>query len=189
MILPILAYGSPILKKRAEAITPDYPNLSRLIDDMYQTMYAAKGVGLAAPQVDVPIRLIVIDATVYSEEYPETLDFKKVLINPLIESETGEEWAFNEGCLSVPDIREDIWRKPCIHISYQDENFNTYNEDYSGMLARIIQHEYDHLEGKLFVEKVSNIRKMLLKRRLHDISTGSIKVDYKMKFPLRKKSR
>ncbi|MEI8203394.1 MAG: peptide deformylase [Bacteroidota bacterium] len=189
MILPIVAYGAAILKKRALEINPDYPNLKQLIADMFDTMYAAKGVGLAAPQVDASVRLLIIDATVYSDEFPETMDFKKVMINPEILDESGEEWAFNEGCLSVPEIREDIWRKPCLKIRYQDENFNTYTEEYSGMIARVIQHEYDHLEGKLFVERVSNIRKILLKRRLNDISTGNIKVDYKMKFPLRKKIR
>ncbi len=189
MILPIIAYGSPVLKKRAVEIKSDYPNLQQLIQDMFDTMYAAKGVGLAAPQVDASIRLLIIDATIYSDEFPETIDFKKVMINPEIIEETGDEWAFNEGCLSVPDIREDVWRKPCIKITYQDENFNTFTEVYKGMVARVVQHEYDHLEGKLFVEKVSNIRKILLKRKLTDITFGNIKVDYRMKFPLRKKSR
>ncbi len=189
MILPIVAYGSAILKKRALELDANYPNLKELLQNMFDTMYAAKGVGLAAPQVDVPVRILVIDASVYSDEFPETIDFKKVMINPLIVEESGDEWAFNEGCLSVPDIREDVFRKPCIKITYQDEHFNTFHEVHKGMIARIIQHEYDHLEGKLFVERISNIRKILLKRKLSDITNGNIKVEYKMKFPAQKKAR
>ena len=184
MILPVTAYGHPVLKKVAKDIEKEYPNLNKLIEDMFETMYSSKGVGLAAPQVDVSIRLIVIDATPYSEDHPETKNFKKVMINPHIISENGDDWIFNEGCLSIPDIREDVVRKSKIKIQYRDENFNQFEEDYDGILARIIQHEYDHLEGILFVERLTPLKKMLLKRKLSDISKGNIKVDYRMKFPL-----
>lgn len=183
MILPITAYGHPILKKVAQDIDKNYPDLDNIIKNMFETMYYSKGVGLAAPQVDLSIRLLVIDATPYSEDFPETKDFKKVMINAHIIEETGAEWAFNEGCLSVPDIREDILRKPKIRIQYCDENFNQFEKEFDGVAARIIQHEYDHLEGILFVERLAPLKKMLLKRRLTDITKGNIKVDYRMKFP------
>jgi len=189
MILPITAYGHPILRKVAKEIDKDYPNLGGLIADMFETMYATSGVGLAAPQVNLSIRLLVIDASPYSKEYPQAEGFKKVLINPEIINEEGEEWMFNEGCLSIPDIREDVQRKSHIHIQYYDENWQFFDEHYTHVMARIIQHEYDHLEGILFVDKVSNIRKVLLKRKLLDISRGNIDVDYKMMFPLKKKIR
>lgn len=189
MILPIVAYGHPTLRKVAEEIEPDYPELDKLIEDMFETMYASSGVGLAAPQVNKSIRLFIVDATPYAEDYPETTEFKKVFINPIILSEKGEEWSFNEGCLSVPQIREDIIRKPVITIEYQDRDFNLIEEQYSGVVARIIQHEYDHIEGTIFVDKVSPLRKVLLKRKLHDISTGNIDVDYKMIFPLKLKKK
>jgi peptide deformylase len=187
MVLPITAYGHPTLKRVAEDIEPEYPKLKQLIDDMFETMYATSGVGLAAPQVNLPIRLIVMDATAYAEEDPQAKDFKKVLINPEIIEETGEEWVFNEGCLSVPDIREDVSRKPKIRIQYYDENWKFHDETYDSVMGRIIQHEYDHLEGIMFVDRLSNIRKMLLKRKLMDISRGNIDVKYKMIFPLKKK--
>ena len=187
MVLPITAYGHPVLRKVAVEVDEDYPNLQQLIDDMFETMYATSGVGLAAPQVNLPIRLIVMDATAYAEEDPQAKDFKRVLINPEIIEEEGEEWVFNEGCLSVPDIREDVIRKPNIRIQYYDENWKFHDEKYNSVMGRIIQHEYDHLEGILFVDRVSNIRKMLLKRRLLDISKGNIDVKYKMIFPLKKK--
>ncbi len=189
MVLPITAYGHPTLRKVAREITRDYPDLQQLIKDMYETMYATHGVGLAAPQVNLSIRLMVMDATPYAEEDPAALNFKRVLINPKIVEESGEDWNFNEGCLSIPDIREDVMRKPRIRIQYYDEHWNYYDEVYEGVMGRIIQHEYDHLEGILFVDRVSSIRKMLLKRRLADISKGEIEVDYKMIFPLRKKGR
>jgi peptide deformylase len=189
MILPIVAYGHPTLRKVAEEIDPDYPGLDQLIDDMFETMYASVGVGLAAPQVNKSIRLFIVDATPYAEEYPETADFKKVFINPIILEEEGEEWSFNEGCLSVPHIREDIIRKPRITIEYQDRDFNLIEEQYTGVMARIIQHEYDHIEGTIFVDKVSPLRKVLLKRKLQDISTGNIDVSYKMIFPLKSKKK
>lgn len=177
------------MRKVAREITRDYPDLQQLIKDMYETMYATHGVGLAAPQVNLSIRLMVMDATPYAEEDPAALNFKRVLINPKIVEESGEDWNFNEGCLSIPDIREDVMRKPRIRIQYYDEHWNYYDEVYEGVMGRIIQHEYDHLEGILFVDRVSSIRKMLLKRRLADISKGEIEVDYKMIFPLRKKGR
>jgi peptide deformylase len=189
MILPITAYGHPTLRKVAREIDKDYPNLSGLITDMFETMYATGGVGLAAPQVNLSIRLLVMDATAYAEEDPQARGFKKVLINPEIVDEAGEVWVFNEGCLSIPDIREDVSRKPDIRIQYYDENWNYFDEKYTSVMARIIQHEYDHLEGILFVDKVSNIRKVLLKRKLLDISKGEIDVAYKMIFPLQKKGR
>lgn len=187
MILPITAYGHPTLKKVAQDIDKDYPELNKLIADMFETMYFSKGVGLAAPQIDHSIRLIVIDATPYDDEFPEAKNFKKVFINAHIIEESGNEWAFNEGCLSVPDIREDVVRKSKIRIKYCDENFNEIEEEYEGVAARIIQHEYDHLEGVLFVERLAPLKKMLLKRKLTDISKGNIKVDYRMKFPFQYK--
>jgi peptide deformylase len=189
MILPIVAYGHPTLRKVAEEIDPDYPGLDELIDDMFETMYSSSGVGLAAPQVNRSIRLFIVDATPYAEEFPGATDLKKVFINPIILEEKGEEWSFNEGCLSVPDIREDVIRKPKIILEYQDRDFNLVEEHFDGVMARIIQHEYDHIEGTIFVDRVSPLRKVLLKRKLHDISTGNIDVDYKMIFPLKSKSR
>lgn len=189
MVLPITAYGHPVLRKVATEVDEDYPNLQQLIDDMFETMYATSGVGLAAPQVNLPIRLMVMDATAYAEEDPQAEDFKRVLINPEIIEEDGEEWVFNEGCLSVPEIREDVSRKPNIRITYYDENWKFHDEQYDSVMGRIIQHEYDHLEGILFVDRVSSIRKMLLKKRLLDISKGNIDVKYKMIFPLKKKGK
>ena len=189
MVLPITAYGHPVLRKVAVDIDEDYPNLQQLIDDMYETMHATSGVGWAAPQVNLPIRLLVMDATPYAEEDPQAKDFKRVLINPEIIEEEGENWVFNEGCLSIPEIREDVERKPNIRIQYYDENWKFHDEKYTSVMARIIQHECDHLEGILFVDRVSNIRKMLLKRKLLDISKGNIDVKYKMIFPLKKKGK
>ncbi len=183
MLLPITAYGHPTLKKVAQDIDKNYPNLDIIIKDMFETMYYSKGVGLAAPQVDLSIRLLTIDATPFADDFPEAKDFKKVMINAYIIEEEGVEWSFNEGCLSVPDIREDVMRKPKIRIQYVDENFVSYDEVYEGVIARIIQHEYDHLEGILFVERLTSLKKMLLKRKLLEISKGNVKVDYRMKFP------
>ena len=150
---------------------------------MFETMYAAHGVGLAAPQVGLSIRLFIVDAKPFAEDEEGLANFKKIFINPQILEENGEKWSFNEGCLSIPDIREDIQRQETIRISYLDEKGNAYEETYSGMAARIIQHEYDHIEGKLFVDKLSPLRKAMLKSKLESISKGFIKVDYKMKFP------
>lgn len=188
MILPIVAYGDPVLKKVAKDIDKVYPGLDKLIADMFETMYHAKGVGLAAPQVGKSIRLFIVDATPFSEE-PETeeeaamKDFKKIFINARITKEEGDEWKFNEGCLSIPKIREDILRKPKISITYVDENFKEHKETYEGIPARIIQHEYDHIEGKLFTDRINPIRRRLLQGKLNDITKGNIDVDYKMRFP------
>ena|SRR6218665_679092 len=196
MILPIVAYGDPVLKKEAEEIDKNYPDLKKLIDDMFETMYEASGVGIAAPQVGRSIRLFVVDATPFAEtdedeeEDPlaEGCDgFKKVFINPVIEEETGEPWGFAEGCLSIPKIREEVFRKPTIKISYYDENWNFHEEEYDGYRARIIQHEYDHIEGILFTDHLSVLKKRLLQKRLSNISQGIISVAYKMKFPVKKR--
>jgi len=183
MILPIVAFGHPTLRKKAQNITKDYPKLDELIENMWETMYSSNGVGLAAPQVNHSIRLFVIDASHYAEEDEKAKDFKRVFINAEIIHQDGEEWMFNEGCLSVPNIREDVWRKPIITMKYMDENFTEHQEDFDGIRARVIQHEYDHLDGKLFVDRVSSLRKMLIKRRLGDISKGIVDVNYRMIFP------
>lgn len=188
MILPIVAYGDPVLKKVGEKIGPDYPGLEKLIADMFDTMYNAKGVGLAAPQVGKSIRLFIVDATPFSED-PENDEeaalagFKRVFINAKINEESGKEWAFNEGCLSIPKIREDVMRKPDVTITYEDENFKQHTEVFKGLAARIIQHEYDHIEGKLFTDRISMLRKRLLQGKLNDITKGRIEVDYRMRFP------
>ena len=189
MILPVTAYGHPVLRRTAKEIEKDYPGLQELIDNMFETMYVTNGVGLAAPQVNLSIRLFIVDTTPYAKEVPEAEGFKKVFINPEIIEEGGKETMFNEGCLSIPDIREDVPRKPNIYIRYYNENFLLRKERYNGVKARVILHEYDHLQGILFVDRVSNIRKILLKRKLQDISKGNINVDYKMIFPNRKKGK
>lgn len=187
MIFPIVAYGHPNLRKVAVDIDKDYPGLQQFIADMFETMYESNGVGLAAPQVNRAIRLFIIDATPYADDFPGEKELKKVFINARIVEETGEEWAFNEGCLSIPDIREDVLRKPDIKIDYYDENFEFHSESISGVLARVIQHEYDHLEGVLFVDHINPLRKIILKRKLSDIAKGLVKTDYRMIFPLLKK--
>lgn len=188
MILPIYLYGHPVLRKKGENITPDYPELKKVISDMFDTMYAAKGVGLAAPQVGLSINLFIVDATPFAEdediskEEQEFLStFKKVFINAKIESEDGKEWAFNEGCLSIPYIREDVIRKPVITITYQDENFQQHTETFSGIAARIIQHEYDHVQGVLFIDRISAFRKKMIAGKLKDIEQGIIVPKYKYK--------
>ncbi len=189
-MLPIAAYGHPTLKKKGEEITKDYPDLQQLIEDMFETMYHSKGVGLAAQQVNRSLRLFVIDASPYGEEFPETKDFKKVFINAVITEEEGEEWEMEEGCLSVPGINEYVRRKPVIYLNYYDEDFN-YHENirFDGMAARIIQHEYDHTEGIVFVEKIPNLKRILLKGKLKDISSGKADADYKMIYPKKRKKR
>ncbi len=196
MILPIVAYGDPVLRKETETITKDYPNLDTVIENMFETMYEARGIGLAAPQVNLPIRLFIVDATPFEddedlseEEQQFVSTFKKVFINARIIEETGDEWAFNEGCLSIPDVREDVFRKPNIVMEYEDENFNKHKESFSGIVARIIQHEYDHIEGILFTDKLSPLKKRLIKSKLANISKGKVGIDYKMKFPNAKKKR
>ncbi len=183
MILPIVAYGDPVLKKEAEEIEEDYPFLKELIDNMYETMYNAEGVGLAAPQIGKSIRLFIVDASPFEEDEPSLKDFKRTFINPIIVEEEGEEWSFNEGCLSIPGIRENVSRQPKIVIEYMDENFNIVEEEFEGIAARIIQHEYDHIEGILFTDHISPLKRRLLKGRLNNISKGNVKVNYRMKFP------
>jgi peptide deformylase len=186
MIYPIYVYGHPVLRKKAVAISPDYPDLKKLINDMFQTMYASEGVGLAAPQIGLSIRLFVVDATVMNDEYPEIKDFKKVFINPTILNEEGEEWPYNEGCLSIPFIREDVFRKSKITIEYFDESFTKHIETFDGIPARIIQHEYDHIEGILFIDRLSILRKKLLQSKLNQISKGLIRPKYKIVLPQKK---
>ena len=192
MILPILAYGDPILKKESEEIDETYTDLETLIKDMFETMYRAKGVGLAAPQIGRNIRLFIVDGSPFAEKEegedddPRALgieNFKKVFINPIIEEEEGEEWSFQEGCLSIPKIRENVSRKSDIVISYYDENWELKEERYSGYAARIIQHEYDHIEGVLFTDYLSPLKRKLLKKKLNNITNGLIEIDYKMSFP------
>lgn len=185
MILPIIAYGDPVLKKTGKEIDQDYPGLEKLISNMHDTMYDANGVGLAAPQVNESIRLFVVDATPYADEDKDLDGFKKVFINPIILNEEGREWDFNEGCLSIPGIREDVKRKPKITVEYYDEEFILKEEVFEGMAARIIQHEYDHIEGVLFTDRINPLRKRLLNGKLRNIAKGNIDVDYKMKFPLK----
>lgn len=196
MILPIVAYGDPVLKKKATDIAKDYPKLDILLENMYETMYNAYGVGLAAPQIGLPIRLFLVDTSPFSEDEElnegerNTLkDFKRTFINAKIIKEEGDEWAFNEGCLSIPDVREDVFRQPKITIEYLDENFNQHTEVFEGLIARVIQHEYDHIEGILFTDKLSSLKKRLIKGRLSNISKGKINVDYRMRFPNLKKRR
>jgi len=185
MKLPIVAYGDPVLRKVCTDIEQEYPNLQQLINNMFDTMYAASGVGLAAPQVGLPIRLFIVD--IGGEENDE--GFKKVFINAQILEETGEPWAFNEGCLSIPEIREDVFRKPNVRIKYLDENWIEHTIEVNGMPARVIQHEYDHIQGKLFTDTLSLLRKRMLKSKLDSIAKGNIQTDYKMKFPNQNKKR
>lgn len=195
MILPIVGYGDPVLRKQCEEIAPDYPQLQELINDMFDTMSHAYGVGLAAPQVGIPVRLFVINTEPFGEDedLPEEerkflSTFRKTFINARILEEEGKEWAFNEGCLSIPGVREDVYRKPDITIEYYDENFKKHVEKYSGYAARVIQHEYDHIEGILFTDKISSLKKKLNKKRLQNIIEGKVFPDYKMKF-INKKGR
>ncbi|GAB1463948.1 peptide deformylase [Pedobacter sp.] len=185
MKLSIVAYGDPVLKKVCEPIDENYPNLNELIANMWETMYNASGVGLAAPQVALPIRLFVVD-TGENDEEPR---YKKVFINAQILEETGEPWGFTEGCLSIPEIREEVFRKPNVLISYYDENWQKHEEQVTGFAARVIQHEYDHIEGKLFTDKINLLRKQLIRSKLEKISKGEIHPDYKMKFPRQNKRR
>lgn len=196
MILPIIAYGDPVLRKIGSEIDQEYGGLKTLIENMWETMYNANGVGLAAPQIGLPIRLFLVDTTPFADdeelsesEKKQLSGFKRVFINAQMVEETGKNWAFNEGCLSIPDIREDITRKDTITLRYQDENFTEHTETFDGLLARVIQHEYDHIQGILFTDKVSTLKKRLLKGKLANISKGKIQVDYKMRFPLLKKGR
>ena len=191
MILPIVAYGSPVLRKVCEDIDAGYPGLPKLIDDMWETMYNSSGVGLAAPQINKPIRLFVIDSTQIfknmeeDEEmnaYPDAPGIKGVFINAHIVEKKGAEWSYNEGCLSIPKIREDISRNESVTLEYQDENFEVHTQTFNGITARVILHEYDHIEGKLFIDYVKPLKRTLLKRKLDDISKGKVKTDYRMVF-------
>ena len=188
MILPIVAYGDPVLKKKAEEITKDYPRLSEIIADMFDTMHNAKGVGLAAPQIGLSIRLFVVDATPFAEDHEELKNFIRVFINVQFIKEDGAKWKFNEGCLSIPGVREDVFRKPEIELEYLDENFVKHKEKFTGTGARIIQHEYDHIDGILFPDRISAMRRQLIRNSLKSISMGIVDVDYKMRFPLKKGS-
>jgi len=182
MIYPIVAYGDPVLRKKAVPITNEYPKLEEIINNMFATMYHSLGVGLAAPQVGLSIRLFVIDATPFKEDDENAEGFKRVFINAEILEEDGSNWKFNEGCLSIPGIREDITRKDTIVVRYFDENFIEHEEEFDGLVARVIQHEYDHTEGILFTDKLTPLKKRLLKGRLTDISKGIVDADYKMRF-------
>jgi peptide deformylase len=190
MILPIIAYGSPILRKKSASVTQSYPELEKLISTLFETMYHSKGVGLAAPQVGLNIRLFVIDAAPFSDdkeyslsERRELKQCKKVFINPIILEENGEKWKFEEGCLSIPDIRGEVERHKEVLVEYYDEKWEKQTKVFSGIAARIIQHEYDHIEGILFIDYLSSLKKKLIKGKLTDISKGNIEVAYKMKFP------
>ena len=196
MILPIIAYGSNVLKTKAVNITSDFPDLNKLIDNMWETMYNANGVGIAAPQIGKSIRLFVVDAAPFSkddeisdDEISTLKDFKKVFINPIMIEETGREWDFKEGCLSIPNIREDITRKEKITIKYYDESFKEIELTLEGLAARIVQHEYDHIEGVLFTDKLSSLKKKLIRGKLNDISNGKIQTEYKMRHPQAKIKR
>lgn len=189
MIVPIVGYGDPVLRKVGADISADYPNLKEIIENMYDTMYNAYGVGLAAPQIGLSIRLFVIDTEPFSdsedlskEEQEQLKGFKKTFINAKMLKEEGEEWGFNEGCLSIPDVREDVYRHEKITIEYFDENFEKKTEVYDGLIARVIQHEYDHIEGILFTDLISTLKRTLIKKKLQNIMDGKARPDYKMRF-------
>ena len=184
MILPIVAFGSPILRKMCSDISQDYPEFETILANMWENMYEANGVGLAAPQVNKGIRLFLIDTTPFFDDEDEIKEVivKKAFINARILEESGEEWEFNEGCLSIPDLREDVSRKSIIKIEYMDENFKKYTKTYDGLTARVIQHEYDHINGVLFTDKLTALRKRMIKGKLMDISKGKITATYKMRF-------
>jgi len=191
MILPIVAYGSPILRKVCSDIGPDYPELEKLIADMWETMYNSNGVGLAAPQINKDIRLFVIDSEqIFANQeedekgdFPDAPGYKGVFINAHIAALNGEEWSYNEGCLSIPKIREDVYREEEVTLEFDDENFVHHTKTFNGITARVILHEYDHIEGKLFIDHIKPLKRKLLKGKLTDISKGKIKVDYRMVFP------
>ncbi|MEZ7513882.1 peptide deformylase [Flavobacterium frigidarium] len=193
MILPIVGYGDPVLRKVGEEVSKDYPNLTETIANMYETMYNASGVGLAAPQVGKALRLFVIDTTPFSddedleaEELNQLKGFKKTFINAKMILEDGEEWCFNEGCLSIPDVREDVYRNERITIEYCEEDFVVKTEVFDGLIARVIQHEYDHIEGILFTDKISSLKKRLIQKKLKNITEGKTFQDYRMKFIAKK---
>jgi peptide deformylase len=182
MILPVYVYGNPVLRQKAKEIDKSFKDINILIENMFETMYKAEGVGLAAPQIGQSIRLIVIDTNIMAEEDKSLKDFKRSFINPLLIEESGEEWVYNEGCLSLPTFREDVKRKAKVHVRYYDENFELHDEWFEGLKARIFQHEYDHLEGIVFSDRLSTLKKRLIKGKLNDIMRGKIEKKYKMKF-------
>jgi peptide deformylase len=191
MILPIVAYGHPVLRKVANDITADYPQLEKLLADMWETMYASNGVGLAAPQVNRDIRLFVVDTLQMFDhmdekerkEYSNDAGLKAVFINAHVVELDGEEWSYNEGCLSIPKIREDIYRQESVTLKFMDEKFQPHTKTFAGITARVILHEYDHIEGRLFIDHLSPLKRKLMKGKLNDISKGKVNVDYKMAFP------
>jgi peptide deformylase len=191
VILPIIAYGHPVLRKQAEPLSADYPGLQKLVEDMWETMYASHGVGLAAPQVNKSVRLFIVDTEQMflnmeeedREVFSDAPGIKSVFINAVIKELEGDEWPYNEGCLSIPKIREDIFRQEIITLEYQDEQFNKHVRTFSGLSARVIQHEYDHIEGRLFIDYLSPLKRKLMRGKLNDISKGKVSVDYKMLFP------
>jgi len=191
MILPIVAYGTPILRKVCKDIDPDYPGLEKLIADMWETMYNSNGVGLAAPQINKDIRLFVIDSSQIfanqeedeKDEFPDAPGYKGVFINAHVKELNGEEWSYNEGCLSIPKIREDVYRDEEVTLEFDDEHFAHHSKTFNGITARVILHEYDHIEGKLFIDHIKPLKRKLLQGKLTDISKGKIKVDYRMVFP------
>lgn len=191
MILPVVAYGHPVLRKVCDEITPEYPGLEKLMADMWETLYHSNGVGIAAPQINKPIRLFLVDTEQIvadfddedRKQYPNEVAIKQVFINAYIVEESGDTWAYNEGCLSIPKVREDIHRHANVHIRYMDENFVEHEGHFHGITARVIQHEYDHIEGKLFIDYISGLKKRLMKKKLDDISAGRVKMDYRMIFP------
>jgi peptide deformylase len=185
MIYPVTVYGDPLLRKKTKPIEKDHEGLSEIIENMWETMYNSDGVGLAAPQVGLSIRMFMVDATSGAEEEPELKDFKRVFINPEIIETKGEEWVMNEGCLSLPEIREDVKRPDEVIIKYLDENFEPHEEEFKGYAGRIIQHEYDHLEGILFIDHLSPLRKRLLKSKLRNIATGKVQPHYRIKIPVK----
>ena len=185
MTLPIVAFGASILRTKCDDITPDYPELKTLLANMWETMYQANGVGLAAPQINKDIRLFLIDTSPFNddeENAKKEVVVKKTFINARIVEEKGDEWSFNEGCLSIPEVREDVIRKSTIIIEYLDENFKKHIDTFDGIIARVIQHEYDHVNGVLFIDKLSALRKRMIKGKLLDIRKGKVNVSYKMQF-------
>lgn len=190
MILPVVAYGHPVLRKMCEDITSDYPDLQKLVEDMWETMYHSNGVGLAAPQINRPIRMFVVDTEQIVEnfddqdkkDYPNERPVKRVFINAHKVEETGKEWAYNEGCLSIPKVREDVYRHATVKLRYMDEQFNEHEEEFDGITARVILHEYDHIDGKLFIDYLKPLKKRMLQKKLNDIAAGKVKTDYRMMF-------
>ena len=199
MILPVVAYGDPVLRKKTEEIEANYPDLQKLIENMFETMYNAPGVGLAAPQIGLPIRMFIVDTAYIHEEDEDELSpeereelkegIKRVFINPIIVEETGKKWEYEEGCLSIPGIREEVTRQDTVTIEYYDEDFVLREETYDGLNGRVIQHEYDHIEGILFTDHLKPLKRRMLKSRLDRISSGKVDVSYKMAFPAMKKGR